>query len=82
MVVVVEDVQMVNNKVEPDQGGAEWSRVEQSLEECSYMMETERIVMAFKERLYNNIYWNPNSFVTSEPMQRFRTLAAFFLVEK
>ena len=27
-------------------------------------------------------YWNPNHFVTWEPMQNFRTLAVLFLVEK
>ena len=26
--------------------------------------------------------WNPNIFVTFKPMQNFRTLPAFFLVEK
>ena len=50
MVVVVADVQM--------QGGAK-AREEQSLEECSYVyvgiMKADRIVMAFKERLYNNM---------------------------
>ena len=28
------------------------------------------------------IYWNPNIFVSEEPMQNFVTLAAFFLLEK
>ena len=29
----------------------------------------------------SGIYWNPNIFVSEEPMQYFVTLASFFLIE-